>query len=249
MVEYLKRENKPDLAYRVSNVAQNAENQPTVMFLGGFRSDMEGTKAQFLEDKAQELGLSYVRFDYSGHGVSKGDFQDGCIGDWAEDALSILDELTTGKVMLIGSSMGGWISLLLALKRPERIHSIVGLAAAPDFTKIMEEKMSDAQRQELEEKDFFALDNDYSDDPYVITKKLIDDGRNQCLLQGQIDIEVPVRLIQGKKDADVDWHTAERIKNSLSSRDVETIILDEADHRLSAPEELEVLYQTIKSLI
>lgn len=249
MVAYLKRENKPDLAYRKTDAANSDENRPTIMFLGGFRSDMEGTKAQFLDDMAKELGLSFIRFDYSGHGVSKGDFKDGCISDWADDAFSILDELTTGKTMLVGSSMGGWISLLLALKSSERIHSIVGLAAAPDFTKIMEEGMSDQQRQELEEKGYFALDNDYSDDPYMITKKMIEDGRDQFLLGKNIDVNVPVRLIQGKKDMDVDWHTAEKIKASLLSNDVEVILLDEADHRLSAPNELDVLSKTIRALL
>jgi pimeloyl-ACP methyl ester carboxylesterase len=249
MIAYLKRENKPDLAYQKSDNDESSANSPTIMFLGGFRSDMEGTKAQFLEEKSKELGLAYIRFDYSGHGVSQGDFKDGYISEWADDALAVLDELTEGPVMLIGSSMGGWISLLLALKRPMRIHSIIGLAAAPDFTKIMESKMSEAQRQEMEKNGYFELGNDYSDDPYIITKKLIDDGCEQCLLNGEIDITAPVRLIQGKKDADVDWRTAEKIKAILKGDDVGVILLDEADHRLSSPDELEVLYETAKGLL
>lgn len=241
MVKYLKREGKPSLAY----VSSAGDKSPTVMFLGGFRSDMEGTKATFLESKCIEAGHPFIRFDYSGHGVSEGKFEDGCIGDWAEDALAILDELTDEPVVLVGSSMGGWISLLLALKRPDRIHAIVGLAAAPDFTKIMEEKMTSEQREELENKGFFALDNEYSDEPYVITKKLIDDGKEQCLLHSDINIKCPVRLIQGKKDTDVEWRTAEVIQDKLITNDVDVILLDDADHRLSAPEELDVLRQTV----
>ena len=139
--------------------------------------------------------------------------------------------------------------MLLALKRPERVHAIIGLAAAPDFTKIMEKKMTEAQKGELNEKGFFALDNDYSDEPYVITKKLIDDGREQCLLDKAIKVSCPVRLIQGKKDTDVHWETADKISQQLTSDDVQVILLDEADHRLSAPEELNVLHETLNSLI
>ena len=245
MVKYLKQEEKPALAY----IDSEGEKSPTVMFLGGFRSDMEGTKATFLESKCLENGNSFIRFDYSGHGISEGNFEEGCISDWADDALRIFDSVTDGPVILVGSSMGGWISLLLALKRPERVHAIIGLAAAPDFTKIMEKKMTEAQKGELNEKGFFALDNDYSDEPYVITKKLIDDGREQCLLDKAIKVSCPVRLIQGKKDTDVHWETADKISQQLTSDDVQVILLDEADHRLSAPEELNVLHETLNSLI
>lgn len=249
MAAYLKRENKPALAYCKKDHFKEDEGAPTIMFLGGFRSDMEGTKATFLEEKAGMLNLPFIRFDYSGHGLSEGRFDEGCIGDWADDALAILDEKTEGPVMLVGSSMGGWISLLLALKRPERIHSIIGLAAAPDFTKIMEERMSEAQSQALKENGFFALGNDYAEDPYIITEKLIQDGREQSLLDKTLDISVPVRFIQGKKDTDVDWRTPEKIKAVIQSQDVDIFLLDEADHRLSAPDELGVLYKTLKELL
>ncbi|MEM9468544.1 MAG: alpha/beta hydrolase [Pseudomonadota bacterium] len=245
----LKRETKPDLAYVKTPSTETGSHLPTVMFLGGFRSDMEGTKALFLEEKCKKAGQAFIRFDYSGHGVSGGAFEEGCIGDWADDALAILDELTHGPVIFIGSSMGGWISLLLALKRPERVEAIIGLAAAPDFTKIMEQRMSDDQKKKLETDGFFALDNDYSDEPYVITKKLIEDGRAQCLLDETIDIQCPVRLIQGKKDTDVNWKTAEIIQDKLLSEDVDVILLYKADHRLSAPNELVVLSDTLDSLI
>lgn len=247
MIQYLERKNKPNLAYVYHK--GHDEKAPMIMFLGGFRSDMEGTKAVFLEDFCREAGISFVRFDYSGHGVSEGNFTDRCVGDWADDAQAILDHCNTGQVMLIGSSMGGWIALLLALKNKGCIHSIIGLAAAPDFTKIMEERMNDTQIGLLETQGYFALDNDYSDDPYIITKKLIEDGRVQGLLGRPIDLQCPVRLIQGKKDADVAWQTAETIKDAITHDNVKTILLDEADHRLSSPDQLNILKMTVEGLL
>jgi len=247
MIQYLKRKHKPDLAYALYEGRE--ENTPMIMFLGGFRSDMEGTKAIFLENFCKEKELRYVRFDYSGHGISKGSFLDGCIGQWAADAQDILDHCAVGQVMLVGSSMGGWIAFLLALQNKERIHSIVGLAAAPDFTKIMEERMSEAQKKLLESQGYFDLENEYSDDPYIITKKLIDDGRERSLLHAPIQIDCRVRLIPGKKDTDVAWQTAEIIQNAIMHKDAEIIILDEADHRLSSPDQLRILKETILALI
>lgn len=249
MVQYLKRDNKPDLAYVEIDALSAPQDQPTIMFLGGFRSDMEGTKAIFLENLCKEKGLAYLRFDYSGHGISKGKFEEGCIGDWAKDAADILAYCVKGPVVLVGSSMGGWISLLLALAKPDQVKALVGLASAPDFTKIMEKRMSEEQRQALEEDGYFALENDYSDEPYIITKRLIDDGRDQSLLDGDIDIQCPVRLIQGKKDVDVAWETADIIKNAVTHDDVEVILLDDADHRLSSPEELQILKIVLEKLL
>lgn len=244
MIQFLKRQNKPDLAYE----ALKGSNDVTVMFLGGFRSDMMGTKAEFLKEQCQKLNLSYVRFDYRGHGQSEGKFEEACISAWVEDAYDILQETVEDqKVMLIGSSMGGWISLLLALKLPEQLRGLIGLAAAPDFTKWMEEGMTDEQRDQLKIKGYFDLPNDY-DEPYVITQKLLDDGRQNSLLDGDIDIQCPVRLVQGMKDDAVEWQTAHRIKNAVTGDDVEVILLEEADHRLSSPDELEVLLAAVKAL-
>lgn len=247
MIRYLERTNKPNLAYAKYGGSNKAA--PTLMFLGGFRSDMEGTKAIFLENFCKEREIRFVRFDYSGHGVSGGEFTDGCISEWASDAQDILDHCTVGQVMLVGSSMGGWISLLLALKNKARIHSIVGLAAAPDFTKIMEVRMNEQQKALLESQGYFALDNDYSDDPYIITKKLIDDGRSQSLLDSSIDVQCPVRLIQGQKDTDVAWQTAGQIKQSIHHDDVTVILLKDADHRLSSPDQLDILRETIEGFL
>lgn len=255
MVEILKREHSPDLAYvKIDkdvkiDAGVSSQKLPTIMFLGGFRSDMEGTKALFLEKKCKERGAAFIRFDYRGHGRSEGKFEEACISDWAQDAMDILDHCTSGPVMLIGSSMGGWISLLLALQKSDRVHSIIGLAAAPDFTKIMEQRMSEQQRQALEENGFFDLPNHYDDQPYVITKKLIEDGRKNSLLDKDIAIDKPVRLIQGVQDADVEWQTAGRIQEAITGGDVEVILLEEADHRLSSPDQLAVLDKVMMGLL
>lgn len=247
MMQFLERENAPHLAYIATSATEESAKLPTVMFLGGFRSDMEGTKATYFEAQCKSRGQAYIRFDYRGHGSAKGKFEEACIGEWAQDAIDILDHCTSGPVLLVGSSMGGWISLLVAQQRAERICGIVGLAAAPDFTTWMEDAMSAEQKQELENKGFFELPNDY-DAPYIITKKLIEDGRNNALLGNEININVPVRLVQGKKDADVPWETAGRIKDALTSDDVDVILIEDADHRLSSPNQLALTDEVISTL-
>jgi len=247
-VQFLKRDNAPDLAYVKSENNQNTRAL-TVVFLGGFRSDMMGTKAVFLENLCAREGLNFVRFDYAGHGQSGGEFEEGCISDWTKDAADILEATVSGPVILVGSSMGGWISLLLARDHSARIQGLIGLAAAPDFTKIMSARMNDEQRGLLESQGYFALDNEYSDEPYIITKKLIDDGLENALLDGDIDVACTIRLIQGKRDTDVAWETAGQIEDKLISDDVQVILLEEADHRLSAPDELAVLEKTLMDLV
>ncbi len=249
MITYLERQNLPNLAYIQTPNSDEGKNLPTIMFLGGFRSDMEGSKATYLEAKCLERGQTYMRFDYRGHGRSEGKFEEACISDWAQDAIDILDNCTSDKIMLIGSSMGGWVSLLAAIKRPEHIHSIIGLAAAPDFTIWMEEGMNDDQRNAIKNEGYFELPNDYDDQPYIITRKLIEDGRNNFLLNDNIDIQAPVRLIQGKKDTDVPWQTAERIKDKITGSDVEVLLIDDADHRLSNPEQLDFINKTAETLL
>ena len=244
MLEFLTRNQAPDLAYIKTDSVKS--DLPTIVFLGGFRSDMEGTKATYLEEQCKKRGQGYVRFDYRGHGQSAGKFEDACISDWAQDALDIIDHCTVGPVILVGSSMGGWVSLLTAQKL-KRVEALVGLAAAPDFTIWMEEGMSAEQKQELKEKGFFYLPNDYGD-PYAITRKLLEDGRKNVLLDKEIKLDIPVRLIQGMKDADVEWQVAHRIKNAITGNDTEVILLENADHRLSSPEQLEVLNGTLEKL-
>lgn len=207
---------------------------PGVVFLGGFRSDMTGTKAQFLQAWAATQGRAFLRFDYSGHGQSSGDFLDGAIGDWFEDALAAVETLTTGPQILVGSSMGGWISLLLARAIPQRIAGLVGVAAAPDFTEdSMWAEFSQAQRAELLEKGQLATPSDYSSDPYVITRRLIEEGRGRLVLRTPLDLPFPVRLLQGSADVDVPQSVALRLFDHATSPDMRLTLVKGADHRFS----------------
>ncbi len=247
-IEFLTRDDAPNLAYIKTLAKGRGSDLPMVVFLGGFASDMSGTKATYLEAQCKKRGQGYIRLDYQGHGASDGLFEEGCVGAWARDVLDILDRCTSGKIILVGSSLGGWLSLLVALKRPQRVQAIIGLAAAPDFTKLMEAGMSTVQAKDLKEQGYFELPNDYDDAPYVITQKLLDDGRENSLLDGKIDISIPVRLIQGKQDKDVQWQTANHIKEAIIGEDVEVLFLEEADHRLSAPDQLSVIDGVICSV-
>lgn len=224
---------------------------PTAVFLHGFRSDMEGTKALYLEDICKEIGQSFIRFDCSGHGKSGGDFKDGTIGQWKNDALKIIDELTDGPVILVGSSMGGWLALLVALERKEKIKAIIGIAAAPDFTEdLMWKALNPKQQKQVIEEGVTLIPNCYDDqEPYPITKNLIEEGRNHLLLQKSINLSCPVRLIQGMKDEDVPYQTANRIAEELVSDDVEISFVEDGDHRMSSPENLELLKYTLLDII
>lgn len=222
---------------------------PGVVFLGGFRSDKEGTKAIYLEDWAKAKGRAFLRFDYSGHGQSSGDFLDGSIGDWAEDAAAVLDGLTHGKQILVGSSMGGWISLLLARKMPEKIAGLVTIAAAPDFTEdSMWDAFDDDQRAALESDGQVALPSDYSDDPYIITRKLIEDGRNQLVLRTPLALPFPTRFLQGTADEDVDVSVAYRLLDHATGADMQLRVVKGADHRFSSDECLEMIVQTVEEV-
>jgi pimeloyl-ACP methyl ester carboxylesterase len=224
---------------------------PGVVFLTGFKSDMTGSKALSLESYCQQRGQAFLRFDYTGHGQSSGAFEDGCIGKWVDDALYAIDRLTEGPQILVGSSMGGWIMLLVALKRTERIVGLVGIAAAPDFTEdLMWKELSDAQRIEMAANGYVDLPNCYDDqEPYRITHKLIEDGKNQLLLKGPIPLDIPIRLIQGVKDEDVPWLTAGRIMEQVSSDDVEVTYVKSGNHRLSEGPDLARLIRTLGGLL
>lgn len=224
---------------------------PGVVFLTGFRSDMEGSKALALEDFCRARGQAFLRFDYFGHGASSGDFVDGTIGRWAADAVFALDTLTDGPQVLVGSSMGGWLMLLAALKRPERIVGLLGIAAAPDFTEdLIPAELSSEQHATLEKNGAVAIPNCYDEgDPYLITKALLDDGRDHLLLRKPINLNLPVRLIQGLKDEDVPWQTALKIQEKLSSDDVEITFVKDGTHRLSEPHDLDRLTDLLASLL
>ncbi|MEZ5752654.1 MAG: alpha/beta hydrolase [Paracoccaceae bacterium] len=228
---------------------QTAGSGPGIVFLGGFKSDMTGTKAQFLEGWAREQGRAFLRFDYSGHGASSGAFLDGCIGDWFEDALDVITTLTQGPQVLVGSSMGGWISLLVARTIPERVAALVGIAAAPDFTEdSMWEGFDAEQRAALAREGFVDLPSDYADEPYRITRRLIEDGRNQLVLRRPLSLPFPVRLLQGSADTDVPPAVALRLFDHAQSPDLRLTLVKGADHRFSEPANLALLGQTLSEL-
>jgi len=222
---------------------------PTVVFLPGFRSDMNGDKAAALATYCAGRGQAMLRFDYFGHGASGGAFEDGTIGRWADDALAVIDQLSDGPLLLVGSSMGGWIALLAARERPDRVVGLLGIAAAPDFTEVlMWQAMSFEQRAELMSTGVLVVPSQYSD-PYPITRTLIEDGRNHLLLQEPIALDCPVRLLHGQCDPDVPWEFALRIADQLSSRDVQVILVKDGNHRLSRPQDLALLRQTLGALL
>ncbi|MFX0540656.1 alpha/beta fold hydrolase [Roseovarius sp. S4756] len=216
------------IAYRQSDGAG-----PGIVFLGGFMSDMEGSKAVHLEAAAQAEGRAFLRFDYSGHGGSSGEFTDGCISDWAADAATVISARTTEPQILVGSSMGGWIALLLARAMPERIAGLVTIAAAPDFTEdSMWAGMNEIERAKLMREGQIFRPSDY-DAPYTITRKLIEDGRQNLVLRDTLDLPFPVRFLQGTADADVDMSVALALLTHARGPDMRLTLVDGADHRFS----------------
>jgi pimeloyl-ACP methyl ester carboxylesterase len=222
---------------------------PGVVFLGGLHSDMEGTKALFLEAWAIETGRAFLRFDYSGHGQSSEKFTDGCIGEWAADAMAAISELTKGPQVLVGSSMGGWISLLVARTIPTKVCGLVGIAAAPDFTEdSMWAGFSDTQKAEMAETGHVALPSDYSDEPYIITRKMIEDGRDQLVLRDPLPLNFPVRLLHGTADTDVEMDVALRLLDHADGGDIRLTFVKGADHRMSTPEILSLIRKSVHSV-
>ncbi len=223
---------------------------PGIVFLGGLRSDMTGTKAVFLEDWARASDQAFLRFDYTGHGASSGRFEDGCIGDWARDAADAIGALTEGPQVLVGSSMGGWIALLLARRMPGRIAGLLGVAAAPDFTEdSMWAAFDPDTRACLARDGRVELPSDYSDDPYPITLRMIEDGRRNLVLRAPLLLPFPVRLLQGTADSAVPVAVALRLAGHATCADLRLTIVKDADHRLSGPSELELIAAGVGELI
>ena len=220
---------------------------PAIVFLGGLRSDMGGTKAVYLEDWARSQGRAFLRFDYSGHGESDGAFTDGAIGDWFEDACAALD-LVSGPVVLVGSSMGGWISLLVSRHLKERVAGLVTIAAAPDFTEdSMWASFSDAQKAELMAGQV-ALPSDYGE-PYIITRRLIEEGRNRLVLRDPLPLPFPVRFLQGTADTAVEMSVALRLFEHSSGPDMRLTLVDGADHRFSDDPCLQLIAQSVQEVL
>ena len=219
---------------------------PTLLFLPGYASDMDGAKALALDSFAQARGLAMLRFDYSGTGSSGGDFDDGTLGGWLDEALHMLDRLTSGPVILVGSSMGGWIALLMARLRAERIAAVVGIAAAPDFT---DWGFSDEQKQILRSSGRLEEPNPYGPDPFVTTLGFWQSGEALRLLDGPIEVDCPVRLVHGDADAEVPLEVAFRTIRQLRSADVQLLVLKGGGHRLSEPHEIDAILRTVSGLL
>ena len=231
------------LAYRYT---KGRSDLPAVIYLHGYASDMMATKAQFLAQACAARQQSYLRFDYSGNGLSEGDFADGTIGRWSEDALAIIDHVTPEDFVLVGSSMGGWIGLQCALKRPQRIKAFIGIAAAPDFTDdIWHNRMNAAQRAACEKTGYHQTDDAH---PLRIHYGFLREGGDHLLLKAPINLSIPTVLLQGKLDREVPWKTAQRLQELIAPAHAETIYVEDGDHRLARPQDMEILDRLVRRL-
>jgi pimeloyl-ACP methyl ester carboxylesterase len=241
----LEREDGATIAYY-----RSAGRTPGVVFLTGYKSDMTGGKALRLEAFCRAAGRAFVRFDYLGHGASSGAFVDGTIGRWADDAVAVIDAVTEGPQVLVGSSLGGWIMLLAALQRPERVAGLLGVAAAPDFTEdLIVPSLGPEDRARLERDGVLDVFSPYDPEPTPVTKRILDDGRNHLVLRREIALDCPVRLIHGMRDPDVPWQTSLRLADRLRSGDVEVTLVKAGEHRLSEPHDLDRLCAVLAGLL
>lgn len=222
---------------------------PTLVWICGFRSDMGGTKAAWLHKRADAAGRAFLRFDVTGCGQSGGAFEDGTIGIWLADALHVIDTATEGPLILVGSSMGGWLSLLIARARPERVKGLMLIAPAPDFTeRLMWPEMGDAARRDVLEKGVWLRPSAYDDTPTPITRALIEDGRDHLLMDSAIPFAGPVRIVHGQADPDVPWGLSLELAERLASDDVQITFVKNGDHRLSTPRDLDLLGAVLEEL-
>ncbi|MBB3935927.1 alpha/beta fold hydrolase [Aureimonas phyllosphaerae] len=230
----------PHSGERLAYLAVDGRGEgPTLVWLGGFRSDMRGTKAEVLSALCEREGLGFLRFDYSGHGESEGRFEDGTISGWTEDAAAVIAARTKGSLVLVGSSMGAWIALRLAQRLPSRVAALLLLAPAPDFTsRLVEPKLTAEDRAALQRDGFIAEPSPYSDQPTLYTRKLIEDGARAAVMTGPIALDVPVHVIQGMEDPDVPYGHALELVSLLPSAGVTLTLVKDGDHRLSRPEDL-----------
>jgi pimeloyl-ACP methyl ester carboxylesterase len=243
----LDRGDGPGLAWR-RRPGRSPSPLPGVIFLGGFNSDMTGSKAEALDQFCAERGQAFLRFDYAGHGASEGRFAEGTIGGWIGDAEAVLDALTEGPQILVGSSMGGWIALALALRRPGRVAALVGIAAAPDFTARIEAALPVEARAVLTRDGVWTRPSAYGA-PYPISAALLTEGRDHLLLGAPIPLEIPVRLLHGQQDLDVPWQLALELAEQITGADVQVTLVKDGEHRLSRPADLALLCRTLAALL
>ncbi|MDE3059689.1 MAG: alpha/beta hydrolase [Pseudomonadota bacterium] len=233
------------LAYALSE-----GTSPGVVFLGGFRSDMTGAKATALEIFCHERGRRFLRFDYTGHGQSSCDFMASSIGTWKDDVLAMLDNITPGKNILVGSSMGAWLMLLAARERHENMAGLVGIASAVDFTeRCIWQQLDKAQKKEINEQGVLYIPSCYGSEPFPITRTLIEDGRRHLLLDHSIAIDAPVRLLHGTKDEDVPWQMSVELLEKLETPDATLQLVKDGNHRLSEPAQLALLCKTVEEML
>ncbi|OWJ63715.1 alpha/beta hydrolase [Inquilinus limosus] len=226
------------------------DGRPGLVFCGGFRSSMAGEKATFLDSFAAERGLDVLRFDYRGHGASGGVFTELVLGDWIADALLVLDRLTEGPQILVGSSMGAWVAVRAALARPDRVAGLVGIAAATDFTEdLMLPALGEMGLARMRRDGFIDRPSAYGDGPYRITWRLITEARSHLLLRGPVPFSGPVRLLHGLADPDVPWRQSLRLAEALTSPDVRLTLVKDGDHRLSRPQDLDLLGQAVEEVL
>jgi pimeloyl-ACP methyl ester carboxylesterase len=240
----LTREDGATIAYR-----RRAGKAPGLLFLGGFMSDMNGTKASYLDSYATARGHAYLRFDAFAHGVSSGDFNVATVGRWRADVVAVIDALTEGPQIVVGSSLGGWIMLLAALERPARIAALVGIAAAPDATEtLMWQRFSPETRTRIVGDGYVDLPSPYSAAPYRFTRKLIEEGRRHLVMNKPLPIECPMRLLHGTEDQDVPWQASLDLMQHVSGSDVVLTLVKNGDHRLSRPSDLDRLAGILDAL-
>lgn len=241
---FLEREDGERLAWKAV-----AGQGPTVVWLGGFMSDMAGTKAQALADWAMARGRAFVRFDYLGHGESSGAFRDGTISRWRADSLAVIDQLTEGPLVLVGSSMGGWISCLVGAVRAERLAGLVLIAPAADFTeKLMLPGFPPEAHEALAATGEWIRPSLYDEGGYPITRSLLEDGARWSILPGPVPIEVPVRILQGAEDPDVPWAHALALAQALKGENVVFALIKDGDHRLSRPQDIARLLAAVEEI-
>lgn len=239
----------------LSRTAATQGDAPTLVWLGGYRSDMTGTKAVELDRFAQETGLACIRLDYSGHGASGGDFKKGTISRWLEETMAVLRHTAPGRILVVGSSMGGWIALRVVeeLRKQSTGPAVDGLlliAPAPDFTaELIEPNLSDAEKASLVERGYFEEPSEYSSEPNIFTRDLMEDGRNNLVLKGIIETGCPVHILQGMKDDDVPYSLALKLLDHLPADDVVLSLIRDGDHRLSRPQDIERMLAAAKSLV
>lgn len=234
-------------------VRHGTGDAPGIVWLGGYKSDMLGTKAQTLSDWAEQEGHAFLRHDYSGHGESGGAFADGTISKWLSQSLAVYRHFTTGKQVLVGSSMGAWIALRMVQELRKvgdaSVAGMVLLAPAPDFTtELVEPGLTEARKRDLAEKGFFEEPSDYSAEPYIYTRALIEDGRDNRVMAGPIDTHCPVHILQGLADADVPTSHALKLVSLLPADDVTLSLIPDGDHRLSRPQDLDMLVRAIAAM-